>query len=91
VQDRSAASLIIGQWLCRDWISGWTGQYNFEPDGRVSVAMNNTRAVTLKYGVSGKSLQLSDAKQGVTLVIQELTERKMVIHGVDRSIACERQ
>ena len=91
LQDRSPASLILGQWLCRDWTSGRTGQYNFEPDGRLSIAMSNNRAVTLNYGVSGKSLRLSDAKQGTTLVIEELTDRRMVFHGSDRSIACERQ
>jgi hypothetical protein len=90
LQDRSPASLIVGQWLCRDWTSGRTGQYNFESDGRLSIAMSNNRAVTLNYGISGKSLRLSDAKQGTTLVIEELTDRKMVFRGSDRSIACER-
>jgi S1-C subfamily serine protease len=88
----SPLALIIGRWLCRDWTSGRTAQYSFEVDGRVSIAMTDVRqAATLNYGVSGKTLQFSDAKQGYSLVIEELTARKLILHGRDKSIACERQ
>jgi hypothetical protein len=35
-------------------------------------------------------LQVSDAKQTRTTKIEELTSGKMVLHGPDQSIACER-
>jgi serine protease Do len=89
-QDSSLATLILGQWLCRDWISGLAGQYNFESDGSVSIAMTNSRVATVRYKVSGKTLQISDAKKAMTVMIQELTARKMILHGRDQSIACER-
>jgi hypothetical protein len=52
--------------------------------------MSNGQAATLRYRISGKTLQLSDARQGVTIGIRELNAGKMVLHGSDRSIACER-
>ena len=89
-QPGSPAALIIGRWLCRDWTSGRTATYNFEIDGRVGIALDENQAATLKYGVSGRTLQLSDAKQAFSLAIAELTSRKMILHGRERSIACER-
>jgi S1-C subfamily serine protease len=89
-QDAARANLIVGQWLCRDWVSGRTGQYNFGPEGSVSIAMYDGKAVTLRYRVSGNALQLSDAKQGVTITIQELAAGRMILRGADRSLACER-
>ena len=89
-QDSSPATLIVGQWLCRDWISGQAGQYSFEPDGSLSIVMSGGRVANLKYRVSGKALQLSDAKQGGAATIEELNARKMVLHGRNQSIACER-
>ena len=47
-------------------------------------------AVMLNYGTSGKSLVVFDANKGVALTINELTARKMILKGIDRSIACER-
>lgn len=89
-QDTELANLILGQWFCRDWVSGRTGQYSFDRDGSATIAMSNGQATTLRYRVSGKTLQLSDAGQGVTIAIRELNAGKMVLHGTDRSIACER-
>ena len=85
------ATLIIGRWLCRDWTSGRAMEYSFEIDGRLGISTADNQAATLRYGVSGKSLQISDAKQAMTLVIEELTAAKMILHGRDRSVACERQ
>jgi S1-C subfamily serine protease len=95
VWDRSQAAspptLIVGRWLCRDWTSGRTSQYQFEADGRVSIVAAETHeAAMLDYGVSGKTLRLSNAKQGFALMIEELTSQKMILHGRDRNIACER-
>jgi hypothetical protein len=91
-QSATPATLLIGRWLCRDWTTGRTSQYSFEADGRLGVAFNDTRdAVTLRYGVSGKTLQMSDAKQSFSSVIEELTAQKLILHGRERSIACERQ
>ena len=85
-------SLLIGRWLCRDWTTGRTSQYSFEADGRLGVAFNDTReAATLRYGVSGKTLQISDSKQSFSSVMEELTAQKLILHGRERSIACERQ
>lgn len=96
VADRSQAatplSLIVGRWLCRDWTSGRTAHYSFEADGRVSIAMSDTReAATLRYGVSGKTLQIADAKQALSMAIEELSARKLILRGRERSIACERE
>jgi S1-C subfamily serine protease len=88
----SPLALLVGRWLCRDWTTGRTGHYSFETDGRVSIAMNETReAATLRYGVSGKTLQIGDAKQAVSMAIEELTARKLILRGRERSIACERE
>jgi len=88
----SPLALLVGRWLCRDWTTGRTGHYSFETDGRVSIAMSDTRdAATLRYGVSGRTLQISDAKQAVSMAIEELTARKLILRGRERSIACERE
>ena len=88
----SPLGLLVGRWLCRDWTTGRTGHYSFETDGRVSIAMNETReAATLRYGVSGKTLQIADAKQAISMAIEELTARKLILRGRERSIACERE
>lgn len=88
----SPLALLVGRWLCRDWTTGRTGHYSFETDGRVSIAMSDTRdAATLRYGVSGKTLQIGDAKQAVSMAIEELTARKLILRGRERSIACERE
>jgi hypothetical protein len=90
LQDGAPPNLLLGQWFCRDWVSGRAGQYNFEPDGSLSIAMTDRRVATLSYRVSGKTLQFSDAKQRMTVMIEELNARKMVLHGREQSIACER-
>jgi S1-C subfamily serine protease len=89
-QANPQADLIVGQWLCRDWTSGLSGQYRFEADGNLGIVLSDGRSVALNYRVFGKALQLSDSKYGADLAIEELTERKMVLHGRDRSMACER-
>jgi len=86
-----SAGLLIGQWLCRDWISGRSGKFRFEPDGRVNIAMAGSPAVVLNYGMSGKALVVFDASnKGAAMTINELTPNKMILKGIDRSIACER-
>ena len=88
----SPLALLVGRWLCRDWTTGRIGHYSFETDGRVSIAMNETReAATLRYGVSGKTLQIGDAKQAVSMAIEEISARKLILRGRERSIACERE
>jgi len=88
----SPLALLVGRWLCRDWTTGRTGHYSFETDGRVSIAMIDTRdAATLRYGVSGKTLQIGDAKQAFSMAIEEITARKLILRGRERSIACERE
>ena len=58
----------------------------------VSIAMSDTRdAATLRYGVSGKTLQIGDAKQAFSMAIEEITARKLILRGRERSIACERE
>ena len=89
-QANPQAGLIVGQWLCRDWTSGLSGQYRFEADGNLGIVLSDGRSVALNYRVFGKALQLSDSKYGADLAIEELTERKMVLHGRDKSMACER-
>jgi S1-C subfamily serine protease len=89
-QANPQADLIVGQWLCRDWTSGLSGQYRFEADGNLGIVLSDGRSVALNYRVFGKALQLSDSKYGADLAIEELTERKMVLHGRDKSMACER-
>ncbi|HKU85587.1 MAG TPA: trypsin-like peptidase domain-containing protein, partial [Casimicrobiaceae bacterium] len=88
----SPLALLVGRWLCRDWTTGRTGHYSFETDGRVSIAMSDTRdAATLRYGVSGKTLQIGDAKQAFSMAIEEIGARKLILRGRERSIACERE
>jgi hypothetical protein len=84
-------TLILGRWLCRDWLSGRTATFSFGTDGRVQLSLPDSQAGTLSYGISGKALQLFDAKQGMQFTIEELTARKMVLHGREKSIACERE
>jgi hypothetical protein len=87
----SPMALILGRWLCRDWLSGRTATFSFGTDGRVQLSLPDSQAGTLSYGISGKALQLFDAKQGMQFTIEELTARKMVLHGREKSIACERE
>ena len=85
-----SAGLLVGQWLCRDWISGRAGSFRFDPDGRVNIAMSEVPAVVLNYGMSGKSLVVFDKNKGAAMTINELSAKKMILKGSDRSIACER-
>lgn len=91
-QDDSPASPILGQWPCHDSISGRTSQYNFKPDGTLSIATNDAPVLSLNYGVSGKVLKLTGPNQASTFMIEELTARKMILHtGVEgRREVCER-
>jgi hypothetical protein len=84
-QDSSPPTLILGQWLCRDWISGRTSQYSFASDGGVGIAMSNGGVATLRYKVSGKTLQISDAKNGMTVMIQELPPKRWCFTAVTRA------
>ena len=88
--EATPSAMIIGRWLCRDWTTGRTAEYNFEVDGRLGIALDDNRAATLSYGVSGRTLRMADAKGAITLAIEELTGRKLILHGRDRSVACER-
>jgi S1-C subfamily serine protease len=85
-----SAGMLVGQWLCRDWISGRAGSFRFDPDGRVNIAMSEQPVVVLNYGTSGKALVVFDANKGAAMRINELTAKKMILKGADRSIACER-
>ena len=87
--DRSAG-LIVGEWLCRDWISGRAGSFKFDHDGRVVIAMSDNPAVVMNYGMMGKALVVFSPNKGASLTINELTAKKMILKGTDRSIACER-
>lgn len=91
-QDDSPASPILGQWPCHDSISGRTSQYNFQPDGTLSIATTDGQVLSLNYGVSGKVLKLTGPNQASTFMIEELTARKMILHtGVEgRREVCER-
>jgi serine protease Do len=88
-EDPSTA-LILGPWTCRDWVSGRTSRYTFESDGTVSIAMSDGRVGTLTYRLSGKTLQFSGAAQTMAAQVAELTRARMVLHGREQSIACER-
>lgn len=88
-EDPSTA-LILGPWTCRDWISGRTSRYTFEPDGTVSIAMSDGQVGTLSYRISGKTLQFSGGAQAMAAQVAELTRARMVLHGREQSIACER-
>ena len=83
-------TLILGRWLCRDWLSGRTGKFSFGSDGRVQLTFDN-QSGTLAYAISGKALQMTDAKQGMQFTIEELTRGRMILHGREKSIACERE
>jgi len=91
-QGDSPASPILGQWPCRDSISGRSSQYNFQPDGTVNVAAADGKVVTLNYEVSGNVLKLSGPNQASTFLIEELHAGKMVLHteGEGRREVCER-
>ncbi|HKB81660.1 MAG TPA: hypothetical protein VKD04_00485 [Burkholderiales bacterium] len=86
------ASPILGQWSCRDVISGRTSQYNFQPDGTLGVATTDGQSLALTFKVSGSALQLVGSKQDSTYTIEELTARKMILNtGTEgRRLACAR-
>jgi len=86
----SPMALILGRWLCRDWLSGRTAKFSFGSDGRVQLTFDN-QSGTLAYAIAGKALQMTDAKQGMQFTIEELTRARMILHGRDKSIACERE
>ena len=79
-QNDSPTSPILGQWPCRDSISGRPSQYNFLPDGTLSIATADGKVVTLNYEVSGNVLKLTGPNQASTFVIEELNVGKMVLH-----------
>lgn len=55
--------------------------------------MTDGKVATFKYRVSGKVLQFAGANEGGTLMIEELTAPKMILHtGVEgQRVVCERQ
>jgi hypothetical protein len=83
-------ALVLGRWLCRDWLSGRTAKFSFGNDGRVQLTFDN-QSGTLAYAISGKTLQMTDAAQRLQFTIEELTRARMILHGRDKSIACERE
>jgi cytoskeletal protein RodZ len=91
-QSESPTSPILGQWPCRDSISGRPSQYNFLPDGTLSIATADGKVVTLNYEVSGNVLKLTGPNQASTFVIEELNVGKMVLHteSEGRREVCER-
>ena len=42
------------------------------------------------YKLSGKTLQISGARQAMATQVTELRSGRMVLHGRDQGIACER-
>jgi len=91
-QSESPTSPILGQWPCRDSISGRPSQYNFLPDGTLNIATADGKVVTLNYEVSGNVLKLTGPNQASTFVIEELNVGKMVLHteSEGRREVCER-
>ena len=91
-QSESPTSPILGQWPCRDSISGRPSQYNFLPDGTLSIATADGKVVTLKYAVSGNALKLTGPDRASTFTIEELNARRMVLHtdSEGRREVCER-
>ena len=91
-QNDSPTSPILGQWPCRDSISARSSQYNFNPDGTLSIATADGKVVTLKYAVSGNALKLTGPDRASTFTIEELNARRMVLHtdSEGRREVCER-
>jgi uncharacterized protein RhaS with RHS repeats len=91
-QNDSPTSPILGQWPCRDSISARSSQYNFNPDGTLSIATADGKVVTLKYAVSGNALKLTGPDRASTFMIEELNARRMVLHtdSEGRREVCER-
>jgi len=91
-QRDAPGSPILGQWPCRDSISGRSSQYNFLPDGTLNIAAADGKVVTLSYEVSGNLLKLTGANQASTFMIEELSSGKMVLHteSEGRREVCER-
>ena len=91
-QSESPTSPILGQWPCRDSISGRPSQYNFLPDGTLNIAAADGNVVTLNYEVSGNFLKVTGPNQARTFLIEELTAGKMVLHteSEGRREVCER-
>ena len=91
-QSESPTSPILGQWPCRDSISGRPSQYNFLPDGTLNIATADGKVVTLNYEVSGNALKLTGPDRASTFTIEELNARRMVLHtdSEGRREVCER-
>ena len=86
------ANPIAGEWSCTDAISGRTGRYNFQQDAIVRITPSDGAATESKYELAGKTLTLTDTAKVVTLTVEEMTTRKMILNtGAEgRRIVCTR-
>ena len=86
------ANPIAGEWSCTDAISGRTSRYNFQQDGILKIAASDAQTTESKYELAGKMLTLTDTAKVVTLTVEELTTRKVILNtGAEgRRIVCRR-
>ena len=86
------ANPIAGEWSCTDAISGRTSRYNFQQDGILKIAASDGQTTESKYELAGKMLTLTDTAKVVTLTVEELTTRKVILNtGAEgRRIVCRR-
>ena len=92
-QDISPAITILGQWSCRGSISGRSGNYTFEPDGGLTVAMTDGKTMAFRYRVSGKVLLLGDSTGTGVFAIEELNAGRMVLNigSEGQRLVCDRR
>jgi S1-C subfamily serine protease len=81
---------ILGRWWCFGPVTGRNGEYTFSEDGSVSAVIGG-KAGMGQYAVRGKALLLY-GRDSLTLAIEEMTARKMVLHaGEGWRLVCERR
>ena len=86
------ANPIAGEWSCTDAISGRTSRYNFQQDAILKIADSEGQIAESKYELAGKTLTLTESAKAVTLTVEELTTRKVILNtGAEgRRIVCRR-
>ena len=86
------ANPIAGEWSSTDAISGRNSHYNFQQDAILKIAAGDGEITESKYELAGKTLTLSDPAKVVTLTIEEMTMRKMILNtGAEgRRLVCTR-
>lgn len=88
----AAPPAIIGYWDCYEPVTGRTSEYGFGADGKLTIQPAVGEAQTYAYTLQGGRINLTDADPPLTIGVEELASRKLVLgaSGIAQRVVCAR-